>query len=285
MTHHHYAVINHVGLHYVEAGAGPLVILLHGFPEFWYSWRHQIPALAAAGFRVFAPDLRGYNESGKPKGTRAYDLEKLTADVAGLIRHAGESRATVVGHDWGGGIAWTVPMHYPEMVESLIVLNAPHPAAFRREIRKPAQFWKSSYMLYFQLRGIPERALRAGNFAAIAKILRAEPVRQGAFTPEDIRLYREALAKPGALSAALNYYRALPGYAVRVWRQSFPPITIRTLLIWGERDRYLGLPLTEGLTEWVPNLRIERIADASHWVQMDAPDRVNDLMIQFLRNK
>jgi epoxide hydrolase 4 len=282
---HRFAVINRIRLHYVEAGVGPLVILLHGFPEFWYSWRHQLPALAAAGFRVIAPDLRGYNESAKPRGIRAYRLENLTADVAGLVRHAGASRATVVGHDWGGGIAWTFPMHYPELVEKLIGLNAPHPAALRRALRTPAQLWKSSYMFYFQLHGLPEQAFRAGNFAAVAKILRDEPVRAGAFTPEEIRLYQHALAKPGALTAALNYYRALPAYAARAWRQTFPAITVPTLLIWGERDRYLGLSLTEGLQEWVPNLRVARIAEASHWVQMDAPERVNDLMIRFLRNE
>src|SRR5919199_846997 len=126
-THHH-AIVNGVRLHYVEAGEGPLVVLLHGFPEFWYSWRKQIPALAAAGFRVLAPDLRGYNLSDKPPGTHAYRMEMLTADVAGLIAHAGGGRAAVVGHDWGGAVAWMMPLRHPAAVSRLVILNAPHPA-------------------------------------------------------------------------------------------------------------------------------------------------------------
>src|SRR5579884_3024966 len=160
-THRH-ASVNGVRLHYVEAGRGPLVVLLHGFPEFWYSWRHQIPALAAAGFRVLAPDLRGYNESDKPPGVAAYGLERVAGDVAALVRHAGERRAAVVGHDWGGGIAWWLAMHRPDVVGRLAVLNAPHPAAFRRELRTPGQLLRSWYVFFFQLPALPEWLFRAG---------------------------------------------------------------------------------------------------------------------------
>jgi pimeloyl-ACP methyl ester carboxylesterase len=280
---HCQAVVNGVRLHYVEAGEGPLVILLHGFPEFWYSWRHQIPALAAVGFRVIAPDMRGYNLSERPRGVHAYRMEALTADVAELIRHAGASRATVVGHDWGGLVAWQVPMHYPEVVERLIVLNAPHPGAARREIRTLAQLRKSWYVFFFQLPGMPEWSIRRGGFAGIAKILRTEPVRSGAFTAEDIRFYQEAIAQPGALNAALNYYRALFRRSWREWSKPIPAITIPTLVIWGEQDPYLGLPLLQGLEQWAPNVRVERVPDASHWIQVDAPEKVNRLMIDFLR--
>ena len=281
---HRQAVVNGVRLHYVEAGDGPLIVLLHGFPEFWYSWRHQIGALAAAGFRVIAPDMRGYNLSAKPRGVHAYRLEALTADVAGLIRHAGAGRATVVGHDWGGLVAWQVPIHHPDVVESLIILNAPHPGPARREMRTLAQLRKSWYIFFFQLPDLPEWSIRRREFAGIAKVFRTEPLRPGAFTAEDVRLYQEALARPGALTAALNYYRALFRRSWREWSKPIPPITVPTLVIWGERDPYLGLPLLEGLQEWVPDLRVERVPDASHWIQVDAPEKVNRLMIEFLRN-
>jgi pimeloyl-ACP methyl ester carboxylesterase len=271
-----------VSLHYVEAGSGPLVVLLHGFPECWYSWRHQVPALARAGFRVLAPDLRGYNESDRPAGVESYRLECLAADVCGLIRHAGERQAAVAGHDWGGGIAWHLAMHHPEAVERLIVLNAPHPAAFRRELRTVGQLLRSWYILFFQLPWLPELLFRAGNFALLERTLKRDPVRPSAFTAEDIRFYKQALARPRALTAALNYYRALFRHSRRLLR-SVRRVDVPTLLIWGERDRYLGLRLTEGLQRWVSHLRVERLADASHWVQSDAPERVSRLMIDFLQ--
>jgi pimeloyl-ACP methyl ester carboxylesterase len=279
-THHH-AVVNGVRLHYVEAGSGPLVVLLHGFPEFWYSWRHQLPALAAAGFRVLAPDLRGYNESARPGRVADYRLECLADDVAGLIGHAGERDAVVAGHDWGGGIAWYLPLRHPRLVRRLIVLNAPHPAAFLRELRTPGQLARSWYMFFFQVPGLPEWALRAGGFRSLERTLRTEPVRPGAFTEEDIRRYKQALARPGALTAAVNYYRAAFLGLGRLRRQ-VRPIAVPTLLVWGERDRYLGTRLTEGLEPWVPNLRLARLRDASHWVQNDAPDEVNRLILEFL---
>src|SRR5262249_22187334 len=144
-------VLNGLAFHYVEAGTGPLVVLLHGFPEFWYAWRHQIPALAGAGYYVVAPDLRGYNESDKPLGVRNYRIELLVQDVVALIEHTGVRRAVVVGHDWGGVIAWQLAMDHPERVDRLVILNAPHPAAFLRELRRPTQLLRSAYMLFFQL--------------------------------------------------------------------------------------------------------------------------------------
>jgi pimeloyl-ACP methyl ester carboxylesterase len=261
-----------------------LVVLLHGFPEFWYSWRHQIPALAAAGFRVLAPDLRGYNRSAKPLGVQAYRIEALTADVACLIRHAGASSAAVVGHDWGGVVAWHLSLHHPQAVEKLIVLNAPHPAAFRRELRRGLGQWlRSWYILFFQLPWLPEELLRAGNGAMLARMLRRQPVRRGAFSEADIHLYRKALARPGALTAALNYYRAAFMRGPRLSAEAERPVRTPTLLIWGERDSFLGPRLTEGLEKWVPDLRVQRLADAGHWVQNEVPERVNELMIDFLR--
>jgi pimeloyl-ACP methyl ester carboxylesterase len=277
---HRRAFVNGLHLHYVEAGAGPLVILLHGFPEFWYCWRHQIPVLAAAGFHVVAPDLRGYNESDQPAGIRNYRMDLLVRDVLGLIDLAGAGRATVVGHDWGGAIAWQLAMERPEVIERLAILNAPHPAAFRRELRRARQWLRSWYIGFFQLPWIPEWFLRLGNFALLERMLRRQPVRPDAFTTEDIRRYQQALSTPGALTAALHYYRAAWRDRARAAR-GMGQVTCPTLLIWGERDAYLGVGLTQGLEPWVPNLRIERL-DASHWVQNDAVETVNRLLVDFL---
>lgn len=279
---HGEAVVNGVRLHYVEAGSGPLLLLLHGFPEFWYSWRRQIPALAAAGYRVVAPDMRGYNLSEKPPGVKSYRIEALTDDVTALIRHFRVERATVVGHDWGGVVAWNVPGRAPALVERLIVLNAPHPAAFVRALRGSTQLLRSWYVYAFQLPLLPELSLSAFKFAALDRLMRTDPVHRDAFTEEDIRRYKRALGQPGALTAAINYYRAAvrrnPTELLRDPGRIEQPV----LLIWGEQDRALGVQLTEGLEQWAPNIRVERIPDASHWVQNDAPARVNELMLGFL---
>jgi epoxide hydrolase 4 len=289
---HRFARVNGVRLHYVEAQpaaingrestSGKLCLTLHGFPEFWYSWRHQIPALATAGFHVIAPDLRGYNLSDKPPGVNAYRMEVLSGDVIGLIHQAGEEKAAIAGHDWGGVIAWHLAMHHPQTVEKLIILNAPHPAAYWREMRSWGQRLKSWYVLFFQAPALPEQVLGAGDYDLISRLLRRQPVHREAFTPEDVRRYKQALARPGALTAALNYYRALRHPASRTPHDG-APINVPTLLLWGERDAYLSLRLTENLNAWVPNLRVVRISDASHWVQNDTPERVNRLMIDFLR--
>lgn len=279
--HHRTAQINGLRFHYVEAGTGPLVILLHGFPEFWYSWHHQIPALAAAGFHALAPDLRGYNETDKPKGIQNYRIDVLLNDIVGLIDHAGARKVVVVGHDWGGALAWFLAIRRPEVVDKLVILNAPHPAAFRRELRRWDQWLRSTYMLVFQLPLLPEWLLQAGDYYLLKRTLRRQPARPGAFTAKDIARYQQALAQPGARTAALNYYRA-----ARRFRRSVSGgrrvVSVPTLLIWGERDPYLGVRLTQGLEEWVPCLQVERLPNASHWVQNDAPEEVNRLLMQFL---
>jgi pimeloyl-ACP methyl ester carboxylesterase len=280
---HRYAVVNGIRLHWVEAGTGPLAVLLHGFPEFWYSWRHQIPALAQAGFRVVALDLRGYNESEKPARIRSYRIETLADDVLGVVRALGQKRCAVIGHDWGGGIAWYLAMHHPQVVENLIVLNAPHPVRFFQELRTLAQLRKSWYLFFFQLPWLPERLFRADHYAGLGHLLRTGPVRREAFTEADIQCYKRAIAQPGAITAALNYYRALCSRNLFQFRRQIRPIDAPTLLIWGEQDRYLGLGLTQGLEPWVSNIQIERIPEASHWVQADALERVNALIIRFLR--
>lgn len=272
---------NGIRLHVVESGSGPLVLLLHGFPEFWYSWRRQIPALAAAGFRAVAPDLRGYNLSEKPRSIAAYSIPRLADDVAGLVRALGESSAFVAGHDWGGALAWYLPLLHPGLLRKLAILNAPHPAAFRRELKaSKEQRKKSRYILFFQLPWLPERQIRGNDFAMLAKMLRRDPVRRGAFSDDEIARYKEALARPGALSAALNWYRAAFRHPPRLPKER-RTIDIPTLVIWGGKDRYLGTGLTAGLERWVADLRIERLPEASHWVQADESERVSELLIRF----
>jgi pimeloyl-ACP methyl ester carboxylesterase len=281
---HRQSWINGVRLHYVEAGTGPLLILLHGFPEFWYSWRHQVPALAAAGLHVLAPDLRGYNLSDKPPGVSAYRIDALLGDVIGLIDQAGAQRAAIAGHDWGGVIAWHFAMRHPQKVEKLIILNAPHPAAYRRELRSWRQLLKSWYVFFFQVPGLPELVLSADDFGWIERLFQHQLVHPEAFGPEDVRCYKQALARPGALTAALNYYRASMRYRSQRAARNDLPINVPVLLLWGERDSYLSPRLTDGLSAWVPNLRVVRFPDVSHWIQNDVPERVNRLMIDFLHD-
>jgi pimeloyl-ACP methyl ester carboxylesterase len=278
---HQQASVNGLRLHYVEMGSGPLVVLLHGFPEFWYSWRHQLPALAAAGFRAVSVDLRGYNESDKPTGIRNYRLSVLVQDVLGLLDHFAAQRAIIVGHDWGGVIAWQLAMSHPERVERLAVLNAPHPAILRREMRNPMQWLRSWYVFFFQLPWLPEWLLRRADHALLERMLRRQPRRPGAFTDEDIAHYKRALGQPGAATATLNYYRAAMRSSREVGR-ALRPVAMPVLLIWGEHDPYLGIRMTNGLERWVADLRIERLPDASHWVQNDQPEQVNRLLCAFL---
>ncbi|GMA16259.1 alpha/beta fold hydrolase [Deinococcus metallilatus] len=267
-------VVNGVRLHVVEAGPvdGPLVVLLHGFPEFWRAWERQIGPLARAGFRVVAPDLRGYDLSEKPPGVPAYRLSRLREDVAALIHALGYERAHVVGHDWGGIIAWALAIRQPEVVDRLVILNAPHPAAARRMLRMPRQWLRSWYILFFQLPWLPERfLLRSGR-----KMLRG--TNPAAYTPHDRELYQRAWEQPGAATAMINYYRALP----RFGNVKENEVRVPTLVLWGERDVALLPELADGLERWVPDLRVVRFPRASHWVMRDEPVRVNNLLLGFL---
>jgi pimeloyl-ACP methyl ester carboxylesterase len=280
---HRWIDVGRLRLHCVEAGTGPLVVLLHGFPEFWYAWRHQIPALAGAGYRVVAPDLRGYNTSDKPPRVRDYRPRLLAQEVADLIVALGAGSATVAGHDWGGGLAWLLAMHHPERIQRLVVLNAPHPIRFLKGLRSARQLRRSWYMFAFQLPWLPERLVAARDFRALRRALRRQPTRPGAFTAQDIDHYVAAAAQPGALHAAINYYRAAVRANPLAQAHTLRRVDAPTLVIWGERDRYLGRELAEPDRAWVPDVRVERIAEASHWVQADAPQRVTKLMVDFLQ--
>jgi pimeloyl-ACP methyl ester carboxylesterase len=282
LEHRHATVDDGVRLHYVEAGAGPLVVLLHGFPEFWYGWRHQIPALVEAGFRVVAPDQRGYAGSDKPSDWREYRIEILARDIDRLIAACGEERALVVGHDWGAAVAWALAMLHPERVERLAILNVPHPRRMLQGLRTARQLRKSWYMFWFQIPWLPEAAERASG-QQFAKRAFAMARRPGAFTEEDIERYLAAMRIPGALTGMVAWYRAAlrrtPKASLRLMRRIEAP----TLVIWGVRDAALGEELAEPEPDWVPNARVVRLPEASHWVQHDEPERVNELLIEFLR--
>jgi len=298
---HEFARVNGVDLHYVTVdpdpvavdhptGDAPLVVLLHGFPEFWYAWRHHLDPLADAGYRVVAPDMRGYNRSSVPEGVDSYRPAELVADIRGLVEHLGYARVAVVGHDWGGAVAWETAIREPETVRRLAVLNAPHPEAYRRALlRSPGQLARSWYVFAFQMPWLPERILRTDDYRAVGGML-DDTARPEAFTDADVRRYKNAMARSASLSGPVNYYRAAAREAVRRQFRSVVPgagirdatVGVPTLVIWGERDRALSTSLLDGLEEWVSDLQVERLPAASHWVQADEPGRVADLLVEFL---
>lgn len=272
-----------VQLHVARAGAGPAVILLHGFPENWRSWTHQIDALASAGFSVLAPDLRGYNESDRPPQRSAYHLRHLIADVAALVRASGAARAHLVGHDWGGILAWSFAGRHPELLDKLVILNAPHLRLYREKVRQPSrQTLRAWYLLLFRMPGLSEWALAARDFGAIRDMFRRMP-KQPAFTDAEIDEYVAALARPGALTAALNWYRENLASAEALQMAASAYVRAETLVIWGEHDPGLGVELLEGLERVAPRVRVHRVPYASHWVQNEAPDEVNRVLLDFLR--
>jgi pimeloyl-ACP methyl ester carboxylesterase len=275
----HSCQVGDITIHYVEAGSGPLVVLLHGFPEFWYSWRNQIPALAAAGFRAVAVDLRGYNESSKPPLVDDYVLPAVVKDIAGLITQLGQSPCVIAGHDWGGAVAWLTAMLHPELVSRLIILNSPHPVAYLREMRRSArQKWRAKYQLLFQPPWVAEWVMRRFRYALLRRALD----RLGAFSGEEIERYVVAWSKRGALTGMANYYRAMRHR--KGMRGLMRRIDIPTLMIWGDLDPFFTADTLRNFGENVPDLRIEHVKDAGHFVQTDAPGRVNELMIGFLRS-
>ena len=274
--------VGEVSLHCVEAGPaeGPLAILLHGFPEFWYGWRHQIGPLAAAGFSVVAPDQRGYDLSDKPAGIEAYTLDRLAGDVVGLADALKRERFCLVGHDWGGVVAWRVAARWPERVERLAILNAPHPRAFGPYMRAhPGQMLRSAYVGFFQLPLVPEAVLSAGGFALMRQAL-LRSSRPGAFTPEDLARYEAAWREPGALTAMLNWSRAL---RVKPERAGGERIRCPTLVIWGRRDAALDSGLAEASAALCDDARIIWHDRATHWVQHDEAEAVSAALVDFLK--
>ena len=274
-----YAEVGDVKLHYVEAGEGPLVVLLHGFPEFWFGWRLQIAPLAAAGFRVVAPDTRGYNLSSKPEDFKDYGVDLLADDIRGLIGELGAESAHLVGHDWGGSIAWTVAMNHPEVVDRLAILNAAHPRKLSEGLKNPNQLRKSWYFFFFATPGLPEEVVHLRDWHFFRHFLHdANPP----YTDEEFARYVDAWSQEGAAAGMIDYYRASVRQNQKEAAAKLRPLSAPTLVIWGERDSYLGSDLAEPDKDDVPNLhRVERLPDASHWVHHDEADRVNQLLTDF----
>ena len=286
---HGYASVNGVNLHYAESGSGELVILLHGFPEFWYSWRHQIKALAPH-FHVVAPDLRGYNLSDKPTNVADYRLEVLVEDVIGLMDHFGAARAALVGHDWGGGLTWAVAQKHRERVSKIAVMQVPPAAAWRANM-SVRQLMRSWYMFLFQLPLVPEWLISRRGFARLDQVFKAGVSRPDTFSDADVAAYKEALQKPGAITAALNYYRA---NVTRLMRRSPSGegskagqdnlISVPTLFIFGERDVAILPQTVKDIGRFInAPYRELRIPDSSHWIQNEAAEEVNAALVEFLR--
>ncbi len=281
---HHFVQLGKLRMHYVERGKGPLVVLLHGFPEVWWSWRHLIAPLADAGFRVVAPDLRGYGETDKHG---PYDLDTVTNDVCMLIESLGDGpRAHVVGHDWGGALAWHLASTRSTHCLSLAVLNCPHPAALNDVgLTHLSQLKRSLYILFFQLPGLPEWVLTRNDAAEIVRTLRGNAIDTTHFSEEELRPLRDAIQKPGAATAMLGWYRAaMAGVVKRRGKPvAYPMIRARSMLIWGLEDRALGFEdLVPPTRKYVEALRVEPIPNCGHFVHAEQPERVTALLLDFL---
>jgi len=270
-----------INMHVVIEGPedGPLVVLLHGFSEFWYIWRYQIKALSAAGYRVVAPDQRGYNLTDK---RQPYDVYTLTKDVADLIRALGRSRATIIGHDWGGIVAWLFAAFYRDMTEKLVISNCPHPAAFTKALNSPSlgQLFKSFYMVWFSIPGLAEAYLRWGNFRwSIGGHQRTRASRKP--TEEELNVYREAFAQPGALTGGLSWYRTMWRH-IKDLRALDTEVRVPTLMIHGDPDEAFDRKTVEASREFCSRLDIRYIENTGHFVPQDEPEVVNRLILEFL---
>ena len=283
---HRYANVNGVRLHYVTAGVGPLMLFIHGWPDFWLCWKNQL-AEFSGDHQAVAPDTRGINLSDKPTDVRAYHARELVEDMRQLIAQLGDGRAIVVAHDWGGAAAWNLAAQHPECVEKLVIINSPHPILFARELANdPEQQKASQYMLLLR-DPKAERVLSENNFARMFR--QFDGWMKSPNPPEQatLDLYREAWTQPGALTAGLNYYRASPlrpvasGEALDLPAEQFT-VRVPTLVIWGDQDTALRPGLLKGLDQYVPDLRIERISEGSHWVAHEYPARVNQLIRDFV---
>lgn len=277
-----YAQIGGVKLHYAKSGDGEkLVILLHGFPEFWYSWRHQIAAMGD-DYTVIAPDMRGYNLSDKPPNIADYSIEKLVDDVTGLIRYFGREQAAIVGHDWGAAVAWAVALKHPEYVSKLCAMQVP-PASIWRKNQTVRQFLASWYMFFFQIPALPEYLLKLDDYAAMENALIKTTAGKGVFTPEEIAEYKKSWHEPFALTAMLNYYRANILKRFLGTSKSDAKIKVPTVFIYGEKDRAILPETVKGVGEAVDAAFEEfRIPDSGHWVQTEAADTVNEILRDFL---
>jgi pimeloyl-ACP methyl ester carboxylesterase len=284
---HRYVQLRDVRLHYAETGEdhNELILLLHGFPEFWYSWRHQLEPLGRK-YHVVAPDLRGFNLSDKPRGAANYKMNVLSEDVVGLMDHFGAATATVVGHDWGGAVTWAVARYYPERVARIAVMQTPPPGAWQANMSLK-QLFRSWYMLLFAMPRVPEWIIRRNNFEAIDRTFRDNVEKKQAFSDNDIELYKNAIRQPGAVTGALNYYRANLRALTSAGKgkSAIRRIAVPTLFIFGEKDFAVDMKTVRGIDRFVSGpYREVRIPDSGHWVQNEAPNEVNAALIDFLES-
>ena len=282
---HSYIETNGIRLHVVQAGpkSGIPIILLHGFPEFYYGWRKQIPALVEAGCRVIVPDQRGYNLSDKPKGVRAYGVYTLVEDILGLINALEYEKVNLIGHDWGAVVAWVLANKYPERLQKLGIMNVPHPAVMRRFLlRDFEQMRRSLYVYFFQLPWLPEAGFRAMDWRGAERALR-NTSKPGSFTEEDIKKYKEAWSQPGAMTAMLNWYRAVIRYMPALPED--PRIKVPTLMMWGLQDFALSHRMARPSMDYVDEGNLILFPEATHWVHLDAADEVNHYLVDFVLDK
>lgn len=298
MFTHKYAEVNGIRLHYVTEGSGKLILFAHGFPEFWYAWKDQLSEFGK-DYQAAALDMRGFNLSSRPAEVEQYQMKYLVEDIRGLVRQLGHERFTLVAHDWGGAMAWVFAVSHPEMLDGLVIINAPHPAIFARELSaNPAQQQASQYMVMLRGAG-SEQALAANDYAQLRKWFMGDRLWNGIFSEEDRTAYLEAWAQPGALTGGVNYYRVSrvtptpSGTQTAIGTQAaqerpsrdLNALTVRvpTLVIWGEQDRALLPGNLDGLEQFVPDLTVKRIPDGSHWVIHEHPALVNQYIREFVQ--
>lgn len=276
-----YADVNGVRLHFVSAGAGKLLVFLHGFPHFWYQWHPQL-AEFSKDHHVVAPDMRGYNWSSKPPDAAQYQLEYLVEDIRALVEHLGHTKFVLVGHDWGGVVAWAFALAHPRVLEKLVILNAPHLVIFARELAEnPAQQVASQYIRSYRSPGAAEM-LSANNYERLVTSVLADGLQAGGLSEVDRQAYLEAWSQPGALTSALNYYRAAP---VIPPPAHHAPIEVPTLLIWGLKDPYLLAGNLSGIGKLVPGVTVQLLPDAGHWVNREKPREVNTFIREFVQTQ
>lgn len=266
-----------------EAGEGDrLALLLHGFPELNFSWRHQMPLLADLGYRVWAPNQRGYGHSSRPQGIAAYDADELVADAAALIDASGAKEVTLIAHDWGGAIAWHFAILRARPLARLVVMNCPHPACFARELKTWKQLKKSWYMFFFQLPWLPEALLTANDARAVRRAFSESAIDKSRFPRADLDVYARAAQAPGAMTAMINWYRAAARNRTLTSGEDYRVIDVPTLLIWGEADAALDIATTQGTDRHVGDFTLRRLPGVSHWVQQEAPEAVNAILEAWL---
>ncbi|RNI21898.1 alpha/beta fold hydrolase [Rufibacter latericius] len=278
---HKYYQTNGIQLHVAEAGPqeGKTILFLHGFPEFWYGWKNQLKFFSEKGWHALAPDQRGYNLSSKPEGVQSYTIDELTKDIVELIPQLTTEKMVLVGHDWGGGVAWNLALHHPQLFEKLVILNMPHPQVAHEHLTKnPKQMLRSWYAGFFQIPWIPEAVNSSFDFKVLESTLKGS-AQPDTFTKQDIEAYKEAWKQPGAMQAMINWYRAYKDNKIEADHQ----VDVPTLMLWGKQDQFLGTEMALPSIEQCTNGQLFFLENATHWVHHEQPDKVNAWMENFLK--